>query len=122
MVFARALIVIVLAASPGSICAGQTKPLSTAQARRVDMLYGSVIAHCCIRKPAALKIREEIRRRVTDGQSDQMILAVFAQRFGGQPLLLDNPRLAAMDWIIFPVLGFVLWAGWASTSWTRQKP
>ena len=116
MNFASLAIAAVLIAGPGAAQPPDKVPpqLSASQYRRAEDLYWKVMARCCIRKPGALKIHQQIEGQVAAGQSDEAILADFSKRFGGGPVNLDRiPRESTdlnSNWLLAPPAGIGLLA------------
>lgn len=89
--------------------------LTAEQYTRADDLYWKVMARCCIRKPGAAKIHQQIERQVFEGKSDAAILADFSARYGGGPVNLDHAaRDSDADWMLAIPLasGSILAAAW----------
>ncbi len=87
----RVTIVLLAFATIDAEAAAAQPHLSAAQYRRAEDLYWKVMAHCCIRKPGALKIHQQIEMEVADGWQDREILADFSRRFGGPVNLEQAP-------------------------------
>ena len=74
--------------------------------------------------PASIAIREEIRRRLQDGQSADEIREYFASRYGQGILLTPSGSgVGALVWAL-PVAALVVAAsgiGWAFVRWRRWE-
>ncbi|MGH9119390.1 MAG: cytochrome c-type biogenesis protein [Acidimicrobiales bacterium] len=71
--------------------------------------------------PASQAIRDEILRRIDDGQSDDEIRAYFASRFGEQILLTPRASGAAgLVWIL-PVIALVAAAAGLTFAFLRWR-
>ena len=117
MRLAGARIVVLTAASVAVPNAGAAPRLSAAQYNRAEDLYRKVMARCCVRKPGAAKIHQQIEREVAEGWSDRNIVADFARRFGGPVNLEQAPSESgggkSRGWLIVPTLCAAMVAGWA---------
>jgi hypothetical protein len=101
---------------------GDVPPKLTAeQYTHAEDLYWKVMARCCIRKPGAAGIHQQIERQVAEGRSDSAILADFARRYGGGPVNLDRqPAPGTGGWMILPALGAALVATGVLVKWGRK--
>ena len=71
--------------------------------------------------PASVAIREEIRRRVDAGQSDQEVRAFLVGRYGRDILLTpEGSGVAGLVWAL-PVAGLVLAAGGLVVTFRRRS-
>jgi cytochrome c-type biogenesis protein CcmH/NrfF len=112
-------IVVLAGCSFVSAAADDAPPLSAAQYTRAESLYWKVMARCCIRKPGALKIHQQIERAVAEGKTDEKILGDFTRRFGGGPVQLDDSSTAdsegsvsqVVEWSALPAVGIALCCG-----------
>lgn len=72
--------------------------------------------------PASKAIRAEIARRVAAGQSDDEILAYFADRFGKDVILQpEGTGVAALVWVL-PVAFVVAGLGGLAVAFRRWRP
>lgn len=105
----RTIVLLFLAGLCFGIRAAGPPPLTAEQYTRAENLYWKVTARCCLRKPGALKVHQDIEAMVAKGQSDREILAVLASRLGGlQQVLPDVPPQRESGWGFVAVGGVVL--------------
>jgi cytochrome c-type biogenesis protein CcmH len=121
------LLVVVVA---GALVVGTTDRDSRTDAERARAIAQSVRCPTCRGQsvadsdaPAAANVRNDIERRVAEGQSDDEIRAALADRFG-DGILLNPPRegVAALVWVL-PVAGVVAASGalvFAFRRWRRD--
>lgn len=114
-----------------AIVIGTTDRSSRTDAERADAIADSVRCPTCRGQsvadsdaPAAANVRNEIERRVAEGESDDEIRAALADRFG-DGILLNPPRegVGALVWVL-PVVGLVLALGGlllAFRHWRRSE-
>lgn len=105
--------------------------LTDDQLRRVDGLEHRLLAPCCWsenlaehRSETALEMKEEIRRMVADGKTDQEILDHYKARYGVRVLV--EPE-GSLFWIMNVVPFAVLLAGalvavLVLRRWLRHRP
>lgn len=97
-------------------------------ARRAASIAGQVRCPTCdglsaaeSESSASVAIRQEIRRRVDDGETDQQVLAFLVGRYGRDILLTpEGSGVAALVWAL-PVAGFVLGAGALILTMRRRR-
>lgn len=70
---------------------------------------------------ASVAIRDEIRRRIDDGETDDQVRAFLVGRYGRDILLTpEGSGVAGLVWVL-PVAGFVLGAGALGLSFRRRR-
>jgi hypothetical protein len=81
----------------------EIRPLSAADYLRAERIYPRVMAACCLRKPGALKLRQEIDVRIANGEPDRAILTDLSRRFGGQAARFDEAQ-DNTSWFLTPLI------------------
>lgn len=97
-------------------------------ARRSASIAGQVRCPTCdglsaaeSESSASIAIRQEIRRRVDAGETDQQVRAFLVGRYGRDILLTpEGSGVAGLVWAL-PVMGLVLGAGGLALSFRRRR-
>jgi hypothetical protein len=66
----RTIVLLLLAGLCGGIRAADPPPLTAGQYTRAENLYWQVMARCCLRKPDALQVHQDIEAMVAKGRSE----------------------------------------------------
>jgi hypothetical protein len=105
----RTMVLLFLAGLYCGIRAAEPPALTAEQYTRAENLYWKVTARCCLRKPGALKVHQDIEAMIAKGRSDREILAVLASRLGGlRQVLPDDPPPKEARWGFAAAGGVVL--------------
>jgi cytochrome c-type biogenesis protein CcmH len=112
----------------GALVVGTRDRGSTTDAERAQRIAETVRCPTCRGQsvassdaPAAANVRNDIQRRVEEGQSDDEIRAALADRFGDS-ILLNPPRsgVAGLVWVL-PVAGTVIAVGGLALAFRRWR-
>jgi cytochrome c-type biogenesis protein CcmH/NrfF len=120
--------VLLLVVVVGALVVGTRDRGTTTDAERAEHIAETVRCPTCRGQsvassdaPAAANVRNDIERRVADGQSDDEIRAALADRFG-TGILLNPPRsgVEGLVWVL-PVVGLVLAIAGLTFAFRRWK-
>lgn len=108
--------------------AGSSNDAPPSPARRTTRIASEVRCPTCqglsaaeSEAPASVAIRQEIRRRVDAGETDQQVWAFLVGRYGRDILLTpEGSGIAGLVWAL-PVAGLVLAAGGLAITFRRRR-